>query len=189
MSNNEKFILYDIKGVPIEFIVTGLLNDVSVPIAGASANNADAVAAVTTGAVLSNSVGFLFNGSTFDRERNNTNETLLASAARTASVNSADFVNYNAKGAQFIIDISAITATPEITVTIQGKDPISGNYYDLLIGPVYNSVGTNILKIYPGITASANASASDILPRDYRVSVANADADSITYSIAAALVL
>lgn len=189
MSNNEKVIPYDIEGVPIEFLVTGLLNQVSLPVAGFSANNADSVITVTTGAILANSVGFLFNGANFDRQRNNTNETLLASAARTAAVNSADFVNYNAKGAQFIIDISATPATPEITVTIQGKDPISGNYYDLLIGPVYNSVGTNILKIYPGIVASPNASASDILPRDYRVSVANADADSITYSIAAALVL
>ena len=189
MSENEKVVLYDVKGVPIEFIVSGATAVVSVPVSGASANNADTVVAVSKGAILSNSVGFLFNGANFDRQRNNTNNTLLASAARTAAINSADFVNYNARGIHIITDISALTATGQITVTLEGKDPISGNYYDLLIGATLTTTGTSILKLYPGITASANASASDILPRDFRVSVAVANAVSITYSIAGVLVV
>lgn len=134
----------------------------------------------------------LYNGTTDDdyaRQRNNNEETILASAARTASVDSADFTNFNGNGAHFVIDVSAITATPSIVVTIQGKDLISSNYYDILVGAAITTVGTTILKVYPGINGLANAIANDILPRIFRVSVANADADSITYSISAALVL
>lgn len=132
---------------------------------------------------------YLFNGTGWDRERSNTQETILASAARTATVNSADFVNYNARGLHVIIDVTAITATPSIVPKIQGKDSVSGNYYDILEGSPITTTGTNILKVYPGISAVVNASAADILPREWRIRVEHADADSITYSVGAALVL
>lgn len=126
---------------------------------------------------------------TGDRWRNNGEAALLASAARTASADSADFTNHNWKGGHFIIDVSAITATPSIVVTVQGKDSISGNYYDILVGVAITATGTTVLKVYPGIGQVINGAASDILPRTYRVSVANADGDSITYSISANLIV
>jgi hypothetical protein len=132
---------------------------------------------------------YLFNGSTWDRKRNNTEETVLASAARTATVNSADFVNYNARGVHVIIDVTAITATPVLTPKIQGKDPVSGNYYDILIGTDITATGTTVLKIYPGVSALAGGSAVDILPRTWRVRIEHADADSATYSVGANLVV
>lgn len=132
---------------------------------------------------------YAFNETSFDAVRNNTEETILASAARTATVNSADFTNYNAKGLHVIVNVSALSATPSITPIIQGKDPISGTYYDILEGLPITTTGINILKVYPGISAVVNASASDILPRTYRVSMTHADTDSITYSVAGALIL
>lgn len=188
MSNNERVIVYDANGQAVQFLVDAGGNSL-LAVGGFEVNDTDNVGTTTFGSIKSNSVNFLFNGNSFDRERNNTNETLLASAARTAAVNSADFVNYNARGIHVITDISALTATGQITVTLEGKDPISGNYYDLLIGATLTATGTSVLKLYPGITASANASASDILPRDFRVSVAVANAVSITYSIAGVLVV
>lgn len=149
----------------------------------------DGVAAAASGNLRTYSQGVAFNGATFDRLRANTEETILASAARTASVNSADFTNHNAKGAHFIVDVSADPAAASITVKVQGKDPISGNYYDILVSNAIVSVGTNLLKVFPGITTVANAAASDILPRTYRISVTAADADSITYSVSAAPVV
>lgn len=132
---------------------------------------------------------YAFNETSFDAVRNNTEETILASAARTATVNSADFTNYNAKGLHVIVNVSALTATPSITPIIQGKDPISGTYYDILEGLPITTTGINILKVYPGISAFVNQSASDILPRTYRVRVTHADTDSITYSVAGALII
>ena len=154
--------------------------------------NSDALPVTGGGAVRgigTLSWGYLFNGSTWDRERANTEETILASAARTATTNSADFTNFNARGGHFQINVTSITATPSITPTIQGKDPVSGTYYDILVGTAITTTGITILKVYPGILAIANGAASDILPRTYRVSVAHGDADSITYSVGASLVL
>ena len=128
-------------------------------------------------------------GATFNRERGNSEETILASAARTATLNSADFINYNAKGLHVVINVTALTAAPSIVPFIQGKDPISGTYYDILEGLPITTTGINIIKVYPGISAVVNVSASDLLPRTYRVRLEHANGNSITYSVAGALVL
>lgn len=132
---------------------------------------------------------YAFNGTSFDAVRNNTEETILANAARTATENSADFVNFNAKGLHAIINVTALSASPSIVATIQGKDPISGTYYDILEGLPITTTGINILKVYPGISAFVNQSASDILPRIYRVRMVHANGNSITYSVAGALII
>lgn len=154
-----------------------------------SANNADGVAVSTLGNLNALTFNNLFNGTTFDRERGNTNITVLASAARVASINSADIVNYNAKGLHLVIDVTAIAATPSITVTIQGKDELSGKYYTILTSAAIVAVGTTVLRVYPALVAAANLIANDAMPRTWRVSVVNADADSITYSVGASLIL
>ena len=134
---------------------------------------------------------YLYNplGATWDRETGNVELIALASAARTASVNSADFTNVNCKGLHLIINITTIVATPTVIFSIQGKDPVSGVYYDILKTTSLNSTGRTVLKVYPGIGQIVNAAASDILPRTWRVEVVNFDADSITYSVGAQMVL
>lgn len=120
--------------------------------------------------------------------RYNEQVQILPSAARTASVNSIDFTNNFAKGGHFVIDVTAATDTPSIVATIQGKDYYSGKYYTILASAAITATGTTVLKVFPGATAAANAAVNDVLPVTYRVSVAAADADSITYSIGASLV-
>ena len=117
----------------------------------------------------------------------NKERVILPSAARTATIASPDFANPNAKGGHFIIDISAIISTPQIQVLVQGKDSISGEYYNVLISPVYTVVGTNIIKVYPGLDNVPNICVNDILPRTFRLLVVHPNTDSITYSISAAL--
>lgn len=131
----------------------------------------------------------LSNGATADLQRSNVNGTALASAARTASVNSADLINHNGRGLHLVIDVTAITGAPSITVTIQGKDALSGKYYTILAGAAITAVGTTILRVYPGLLAAANLVANDVLPRSFRVSVVNANADSITYSVGSSTIL
>ena len=108
---------------------------------------------------------------------------LLASAARTADVESELFTNEHARGVHVIIDVTADPAAASITVTLQGFDSASGKYYDLLVSAAIAAVGTTVLKLYPGIVAVANGAASDILPRQFRVKVVTVDADSMTYSV------
>lgn len=118
------------------------------------------------------------------------NKTFTAydSAARTASPTPTDLVNNSSRGIIVVTDISAIGgAAPQIQVTIQGKDPISGNYYNMLVSPVYSIVATNVIQLYPGISETPNIKESAILPASYRILVTHSNADSITYSVSASL--
>lgn len=131
---------------------------------------------------------YLFDGTNSDRERPNTEETILTSAARTAD-QTVNATNFNARGAIFVIDVTAIAATPSITVTIRGRDTLSGQTYDILTGVAITAVSKQTLKVYPGMTAAANTVANEPLPREFQVFVDHLDADSITYSIAALTIL
>lgn len=113
---------------------------------------------------------------------------VLASAARTATVNSADQANTHGRGVHVIIDATAVTATPSVVAKVQGKDPVSGKYYDLLESAAITGTGTTVLKVYPGLLASANLVANDMLPRTWRVRLEHGDGDSITYSVGAVII-
>ena len=115
--------------------------------------------------------------------------TIFASAARTETVNGDDIENMNGRGVKVVIDVTAASATPSVVFTIQGKDTVSGKYYTILASSAITGTGTTVLTVYPGLTASANAVANDILPRDWRVIATHADADSITYSVGAQVIL
>lgn len=114
--------------------------------------------------------------------------TVFASAARTATANSSDLPNSDSRGAHIVIDVSAVSATPSVTFKVQGKDPLSGSYYDILTSAAITATGTTVLKVYPGITAAANVAVSDVLPQVWRVRAEHGDADSITYSVSASLI-
>ncbi len=71
----------------------------------------------------------------------------------------------------------------DITFTLQGKDTLSGNYYDILESVALNSVVTTILKVHPSFTAASNTIAKDGLPQIYRVQAEHADDSPVTYSV------
>lgn len=113
----------------------------------------------------------------------NYGEQVMASAARTATSQSDEQTNRNARGCHVIVDVTAVTATPSVVFTIQGKCPVSNKWYDILVSAAITATGTTVLKVYPGIVAAANAAASDILPATWRVKHTHGDADSITFSV------
>jgi len=108
---------------------------------------------------------------------------LLASAARTASTTSEWFYNSDFRGVHVTINVTAVVSSPSVTFKIQGLDRTSGNTYDLLASAAITGTGQTELKVYPGLTASANAVASDVLPRDWRISATHGNGNSITYSV------
>lgn len=110
-------------------------------------------------------------------------DTLLASAARTASVNTVDVVNDAFRGVRVYINVTASAATPSVVFTIKDKDPVSGNYSTLLASAAITGAGLTVLTVYPGVTASANVAASTPLGRVWRVEAVAADSDSLTYSV------
>lgn len=98
--------------------------------------------------------------------------TPVPSVAVAGTFVSADLKNDVRRGLKLVIDITAIAGTsPTVTVTIQGKDPVSGKYYTLLASAALAATGTTTLTIYPGIATVANASVDDVLPATWRISV------------------
>lgn len=114
--------------------------------------------------------------------------TLLASAERTENINSADQTNSFGRGVHVTLNVTVREGTSSITLKIQGKDPVSGEYYDILEGAAVDSVSTNVYKVHPSIEAVTNVAAKDMLPRVWRVRVEHGNADAITYSVGASVV-
>ena len=84
----------------------------------------------------------------------------------------------------FIIDITAgATISDTITVIIEGFDPASKKYYNILTSVVLDAVSTTILKVGMEYTDAANTKAEDFLPRKYRIAVNKNNTTPITYSI------
>lgn len=109
--------------------------------------------------------------------------TVFPSAARTATtLNSNDFVNNAGRGVTCVLDTTIFTAGT-VTLTIQGKDGVSGKYYTLLAGAAVGSVSTNTYKVFPGAPATSNVSANDQLPRAWRINLAGAASPNATYSV------
>lgn len=120
----------------------------------------------------------------------NSRVILFPSAARAVAqaYASADQINPNGRGVIVVVDVTAVTDTPSIVFTIQGKDPVSGKYYTLLASAAVATVSTVIMRVYPGLTAAANLTATDVLPFDWRVIATHGDTDSATYTVTASVI-
>lgn len=125
------------------------------------------------------------------------NNTLLSSAARTATTNSEDQIAQpNQRGVTLILDI---TAAPEnadtLTVSIQGKDPTTGKYVTLTgfaaskKGEELAEGGTLAFTLYPAATETAAITGHEVqalpLPSRWRAVVTHSGEGSWTYSLGA----
>lgn len=121
--------------------------------------------------------------------RSNRNLRILESESRTTTAQgtSGDLENPNMRGVHVVLDVTD-AGTGSVTLSIEGKDQVSGKYYTLLTGAAVNSNSTNLYKVYPGLTAAANAVVSDIVPETWRVKVTHGNSNAITYSVGASLV-
>ena len=119
-----------------------------------------------------------------------TEVTLLASALRTATVNSADQVNVNARGVLLILNVSAASGTGGLVVRLFAKDPATGNYVQCNSSPAaVTAVGTFGYLVYGGAAGAANFVMSQLsnapVARIWRAQVAHNDGSNYTYSLAA----
>lgn len=117
-------------------------------------------------------------------------QTVYASAARTATPTAVTVQVGRYNYLHLACDVTAVTATPSVVVTIDGLDPVSGKYYNLLTSAALTDSGspyTRMLKIGPGLPVTTNVSANDVLPDTIRITMTHGDSDSITYSVGANL--
>lgn len=92
----------------------------------------------------------------------------LSATASSASLTGNDFDTATGKGLIVVVDITALTAGT-VTITVEGKDEVSGKYYTLLASTAIAATGTTVLTIYPGLTAAANSVANNVTPTKCRV--------------------
>ena len=114
--------------------------------------------------------------------------TVFASAAQTTTQIQGDQTNSTARGIKVVLNVT-VAGTGSITLEIDGKDAASGAYYPILTGVAVTANGTVVYTIYPGLTAVANSVVSDVLPHTWRIKVTANNANSITYSVGASLLV
>lgn len=121
--------------------------------------------------------------------------TVLASDERTADTTSADQLNIgpnlNVRGAYVTLDVTGVLTTPTITLTVQVKDSLSGQYEAIFTATSgVTTTGTHTYLIYPGVGSAGGDVVETLsypMPPAWRVSVDHLDTDPITYSVGAML--
>lgn len=135
----------------------------------------------------------LYNGATWDRARSNQEGEILASAARTASTESADQINYNARGVIVFVNVTANpgggeTLSPFISCR---SDSGAGVSPILLSGTNITGNGGTAYMVYPGITNAGGVTniGSIALPRRWYFRMAHSASGSWTYQVWASPIL
>jgi hypothetical protein len=150
--------------------------------------NAVTVGDGSSSAVSPHAVPFLYNGATFDRQRGNTEGTLLASAARTAETDSAVQTNYNARGVILFLN-ATVVGTGTVQLHLIGN--IGGSFGATISSSVATGTASITLLVYPGVLdADINGDGrSGVVPRSWFARVSKSDGSSWTYSLAYSLIL
>lgn len=113
--------------------------------------------------------------------------TALASAARTASVSSGPIrPPAGARAAYILLDVTAITASPSLTLSVRVMDA-NGDWHKIFeAGAAVTATGNYLYLMGQGAAAAAH----DIdeiedrhLPKNLDIYVTHGDADSATYSV------
>ena len=110
--------------------------------------------------------------------------------AGAGTTDSADQLNLYGKGVVVGINISAKSGTIAVTVTIQGKDYVSGQYYTICESASLTGTGFTTLTAYPGVHETANVACSLPLPTTWRVEVVNGTGStpSVTATVGASVI-
>lgn len=117
-------------------------------------------------------------------------ETVLASAARTATIQSAALSGIGDIGIYILVDTTATAVTPVVTLSVQVRNELASDWHNLFtssttitaVGLQAYYVGRSV-GVDAGITNNLTGICAVPLPQQYRIVMTHADADSITYSV------
>ena len=114
-------------------------------------------------------------------------QQIYASAARTATPTAVEVNTRRFRSMVIVLDATAITSTPSVTIALDRKDNASGKYVNILTSAAIATVSTNTIRIGLGLPVTANVSANEPLPNVVRVTITHGNANSITYTVSAHL--
>jgi hypothetical protein len=125
-----------------------------------------------------------FNGTSWDRERGNYDVSILASAARTAALNSAIQTNYNNGGVIIVITVSAKAAATTLDVHLRANGvstPMTVGIATAIPAAVGTAYG---IMVHPGMVNPAGVyMINGIVPRNWHLTIFPSDANSVTYQV------
>jgi hypothetical protein len=132
-----------------------------------------------------------YNGASWDRWRNNTEGTLLASAARTTTPPNPTFINHNARAVTLTLNVTANPGGSEtLTLRLRYVDPVSGTINSALASITTVAATNATYRLMVGLGASSspdtptNSKAYALpLPRNCSVEVLHSGTGSWTYSL------
>ena len=131
-----------------------------------------------------------YNGTAWEDVYNNTQGTLLASAARTADGTSSTQTNTNARGVVFTINVTAVSGTsPEMSFTINFIDPVTGNPTYVGNSSNITATGTYNFIVYPANNVSSLGGENlgiigSPIPRDWQLAYnMGGTSPSFTFSV------
>lgn len=138
-----------------------------------------------------------YNGTGWDRQRNNAEEVALASASDTAGGRvSADLVNYNARGIAILLNITARSGAAAFdAINVQAK---LASGYDTIYtfgSLTIATTGQFAFCIYPGAASAGawqSAPLQGIIPRNFRIDTDTTTdnvANNMTYSVTVVYIL
>jgi hypothetical protein len=146
----------------------------------------------------------LYDGTTYGRQRGNTEGTVLASAARTATPTIANITNYNARGIRLFLNVTATPNNAEtLTVSIEWVDPVSAAVKALTAFPAITATTLGaapaagsrelVFELYPGAVETAAVANHEVqggsLPRTLHPKVTHSATGSWTYSLGYGFIL
>jgi len=138
-------------------------------------------------ACIIDSAGYLYNGTTWDRLRNITPLTLLASAARTVTTASADQTNYNGCTLTLYVNVTVI-GTGSVTPSLSFKDPVSGTAF--VVWTAAAAIVANGLYVYAFGLGSSDGlftenEAFGLAARTWLATLTSNNANTVTASLGA----
>src|SRR5487761_1056201 len=119
----------------------------------------------------------------------NTEGTLLAGAARTATTHSPNQTNYNARGVTLFLNVTSAPGSPGSGSGLYAQlwlvDPVSGlaSVATSFGASKQTTTGLYVYQYYPaGVTAGVGNS-NGVLTRTWYVAVVHGNSDSYTYTL------
>lgn len=110
--------------------------------------------------------------------------TLLSRATRTTTTSSADVdmteLADEFSGVRAVIDVTNISTSGNIYLTIQGYDPILNTYFNVISTADITATGTTVVRVHPYLIDTTNLIAQDQLTDKWRVTVTHQGFDGPT---------
>lgn len=171
----------------------GALHAAPVMLSGGSLvveNAASEVDDSSDGSAHGASASLQFNETSYERQRGNTEGTILASTVRNTDTNSPNQTNYNARGVVIYINVGIVAVGETVTPKLYLHDNTSSEDFLIWTGAAIDSAGLKAYLFYPGTTSTGYTEAVDIpVSRSWYLAMNHSDSGDWTYSASYSYIL